>query len=268
MATKADIFVEQHNDPKLVLTPMINQWMFDHNDRFTPEAMETVYKAMTTPPRDRSKSYSASSAGTCLRRQELGFLGKPRRPADPHLQDIFTTGSWEHAKWQARLLSANLLEEIEVPLFWPKMLSKGSADGKGFVWWDTVDPKYRQREFLIEIKTANSFYLNKILESGKPTSGHLAQMHRYMLVSGIDMCIYFLVDKSGTTAKPWYEIVVEADPEMLNKSQEELDQLVRAAEEKKLHPIKPGCKLTVDPEYRSCDYRGKTGPCFTTEEWA
>lgn len=266
MASKADLYVDQANDPNLILTPMLNDWMIKHNDKFTTEAMDTVWKAMTTPPRDRSASFSASAAGTCLRKQEFGYLGKPRIKPTPQQQEIFTTGTWEHAKWQARLLSANLIEEIEVPLFWPKMLSKGSADGRGFIWWDTTDPKYKGREFILELKTMGSWAWNKTMADGKPKAAHLAQIHRYMLVSGIDLAVYIMIDKANVSNQGWHEMIVEADPKLLDASKKELEELVVAAKNKKLHPIQAECRLKQG-DYRYCEYRGKDGVCFSTKEW-
>jgi hypothetical protein len=147
------------------------------------------------------------------------------------------------------------------------MLSKGSADGRGFVHWTTTDPKFMNREFLIEIKTMGSFEWDKTMLAGHPKDEHMAQMHRYMLASGIDMCIYLMVDKGNHSKLGWHEMVIESDPEWLEKSKKELDELVNAAKTETLHEIKPKCKLKMGSEYGYCPFKGANGPCFTTTSW-
>lgn len=268
MSDSAKRMIEQANDPKLILTPQVNQWMMTKYDRFTPEAIAQVAAAYSKPPRDRSRSFSASAAGTCLRKQELTFLGKPQKKPLPAAQEIFSIGTALHQMWQTRLLSAGLIEDIEVPLFWPKMLSKGSADGRGFVKWETTNPKYMKREFILELKTMGAWAWDQTMEKGMPKDEHMAQIHRYMLVSGIDLAIYIMVDK-GNHAKPggWHEIVIEADPVWMQKSRDELEALVEAAKTETLHDIKPHCKLKMGSEYKYCPFKGANGPCFTTTEW-
>jgi hypothetical protein len=266
MTNSLKMIMEQENDPNLILTPRINEFMMVKKDKFTKEAMERVWSELTKPGRDRSNSFSASSAGTCLRRQELGFLGKPQKPYFPNLQEVFSEGTWMHAMWQARLLSAGLIEDIEVPLEWPKYTSKGSADGKGFVHWETANPKWRNREFILELKTVGAFAWQKKADGG-PSEEHLDQMHRYMLVSGIDLYVYIIIDKGNTSGLGWKEFVNEADPERLEKSKQELEELNEALRTKTLHPLLPGCKVGQGTEYKQCPFGGKDGPCKTTKHW-
>lgn len=261
---------EQEKDPKLLLTPKINEWMLKYHDRFTDEAMERIWKELTKPGRDRTRSFSASSAGTCLRRQELAFLGMPQKPVFPALQETFTNGHFAHAQWQARLLSANLLEDIEVPLFWPNYISKGSADGRGFVWWEPVNKDWAGQEYLVEFKTVGYYAWDKMVsgaEKGEIKLEHLKQMHRYMLVSGIRLCSYILIDKANVSGLGWREFVVEADDEMLAESQRELEELKWAAENETIHPILPHCKMGMGSEYKYCPFTGKDGPCKTMNGW-
>ena len=265
MTNSMKTIVEQKFDPNLILTPSINNFMLA-GDKFTPEAYDRVWKELTKPPRDRTKSYSASSAGTCLRRQELAFLGKPTKPVYPALQEVFSLGTWAHAMWQCRLLSAGLLEDIEILLEWPEFISKGSADGRGFVGWDTADPKYHNREFLLEIKTVGAFAWKNKAENG-PSQEHLDQMHRYMLVSGIDLCVYLIVDKGNTSGLGWKEFVIEADPKLLEKSVKELEELKSAYDNKRLHKILPACKIGQGTEYNKCPFGGKNGVCKSTTDW-
>lgn len=259
--------IAQQKDANLILTPKINEYIMTHGQqKFTPEALDRVFAELKKPGRKREASFSASSAGQCLRRQELSFLGKQQKPYFPALQEVFDEGTWMHAMWQARLLSANLIEDIEVPLVWPKYTSKGSADGKGYVWWETANPKWRNREFILELKTVGAHAWNKKAEFG-PSDDHLAQMNRYMLVSGIDLYIYIIIDKGNTSGLGWKEFVGEANPQDLEKSRKELEELNSALEKKELHPLLPGCKIGQGTTYTSCPFSGKDGPCKTTKRW-
>jgi len=270
MTNNFKTILEQEKDKKLILTPRINEYVMSHaGSLYSEAALERVWHEMVKPDRERSGSFSASSAGQCLRRQELAFLGKPQAPIFPALRETFESGHWYHRRWQALLLSAGLIEEIEVPLFWPKYTSKGSADGRGFIHWETADPKYQGREFILEIKSVGAFAWNKKAEEG-PSEEHIMQMHRYMLVSGIHLCIYVIIDKGNTSGLGWKEFIIEADPARLKKSEDELIELNKALEQKKLHPLLTQCKLGQGSTYAQCPFTGSEkngGVCKSTKEW-
>lgn len=258
--------IKNTEDESLVLTPMINDWLMHHsNDPIDPKIMDRVMGVMTIPPRIRSRSFSASAAGNCPRRQELAFIGAAEKPHYPALRNTFLDGHFRHRRWQIMLLSANLLEDIEVPLEWPKYHSKGSADGRGYIWWETADPKWQGKEFIWEHKGVGSRMWDTL--SKNPKEDHIKQVHRYMLVSGIHTTIITYEDKGNHEGVGWKEFVIEADPLLLEESRDELESLNDAYLKKNLHPIKPGCKLKTGSEYLYCPFGGKNGPCLTTTEW-
>lgn len=260
--------MEQAKDPDLILTPMLNDWLMQHSDdAIDPAIMDRVMGVMTVPPRVRSGSFSASSAGQCLRAQEFQYLGKPKKPNYPWLRNIFQDGHFRHRRWQINLLSAGLLEEIEYPLAWPKYNSKGSADGKGYIWWDTANPKYKGKEFIWEHKGVGYRVWEKHTAPGKPIYKHIQQVHRYMLVSGIHLAIITYEDKEVAGNDGWKEFVIEADPELLKESAKELKELKNASDTQTLHPILPKCTLRTGTEYLNCDFSGKDGVCLNTTLW-
>ena len=260
--------LEQETDPKLLLTPRINEWMLEHpGNLYTQNAYDRVWAELTKPGRDRSGSFSASSAGQCLRRQEFAFLGKPQKPVFPALRTVFEIGTWTHAQWQALLLSAKLLDDIEVEYKWPRMNSMGSADGVGHVWWESTNPLYRGRNYGVELKTVGEFAWKKKAEEG-PSSDHLDQVHRYMLVSGIDLFSYIIIDKGNSSGLGWKEFVIERDPKLIEKSEKELEELNKALKIKKLHPLLTECKIGTGPIYKQCPYGGREGVCKTTKNWS
>ncbi len=258
-------------NPKLILTPMLSKFMMEHGDKpFSPEALKRVFAELSKPGRDRSGAFSSSSAGSCLRQQEFGFIGVSQdQIIFPHLRDVFDTGTWLGAMYQARLLTANLIQDIETPYPWPKMRSKGSTDGVGYVWWETVDPEYMGLDFILELKTVGSFVYKKAVENPTPKDDHMKQIHRYMLVSGIHLTIVIYIDKGNSTGDGWHEFVVEAEPELLEESRLELKELNKAVDSKTLHPRLPPCEmgLNVAP-YTTCPYGGAQGVCKkTTKGW-
>lgn len=260
--------LKQEKSQDFILTPKINEWLLTHADEpLSDELAALVAKQLSLKPRERSASFSASSAGLCLRRQELAYLGKPERPNSPQLKNTFKDGHWRHLRWQTMLLSAQLLEEIEVPLEWPKYHSKGSADGRGYIWWETANPKYRNREFIWEHKGVGSRVWEKKAEQDTPTEEHLKQVHRYMLVSGIDLCVVTYEDKGNWSNLGWKEFIVEADPDLLRESKEELEKLDRARQTKKLHPLLPECKIGTGTTYAYCPFGGKNGVCKSMKNW-
>lgn len=265
MANSMKRILEQANDPNLLLLPKINEYLLQHGDeKYSEKAMDAVWSALTTPPRDRSASFSSSSAGQDLRHQELAYLGYPQKAVMPTLQIIFTIGHWLHAQNQAMLLSANIIQDIEVPVGDPEFYSKGSMDGQGFVWWDPVNPNWAGQDFVLEIKTVGSHMWDKKVNAGKPSPDHLDQIHRYFLLSGLRLCSYLMIDKGSYGSDGIVEFVVEADDELLAKSRRELEDLKWAVENKTLHPQSQACKSSAKTK---CPYGGRTGFCGTVHKW-
>ena len=78
-----------------IITPYITPWIIKHgDDPLSEETAEKIKKLLVTPPRVRSGSFSASSAGDCHRAQVFGFLGKQQGVVDAQLANIFRDGKW------------------------------------------------------------------------------------------------------------------------------------------------------------------------------
>jgi hypothetical protein len=257
--------LQMQNNPDLLLLPKINEYLLEHGDKkFSQTAMETVWEPLTTPPRVRSASFSSSSAGVDLRHQELAFLGYPQKPIMPNLQIIFTIGHWLHAMTQGLLLSANLIQDIEVSAAMPEYYAKGSMDGQGNVWWPTANPAWQDQEFILEAKTVGSHMWEKKVKLGRPADDHLAQIHRYFLATGIRLCSYLLIDKGSWGSDGMVEFVVEADDKLLEASRRELEELKNAVDTKTLHAPSLKCQMGLK---NNCPFGGKNGWCGTVHEW-
>jgi len=260
--------LEQSKDPKLLLLPKINEYLLQHGgEKYTEKAMNQVWEALTTPGRDRRKSFSASSAGTCKRRQEFVYLGYPQKPVMPKQQVVFTIGHWLHAQTQAMLLSADLIQDIEVPIALPQYNAKGSMDGQGFVWWEPANSKWAGQEFILEAKTVGARVWQDKVKKGKPSDDHLAQIHRYFAATGIRLCSYLMIDKGNTGPEGLVEFVVEADDKLLDESFKELEALKEAEDKQELHPMLRLCTMKTGTDWRYCPFAGRDGVCLNTHEW-
>lgn len=265
MASSMKQVLIQQNDPKLLLLPKINEHLIQHgNEKFSAPAMEKVWGALTTPPRNRVASFSSSSSGVDLRHQELAYLGYPQtQTVMPDLQVIFTIGHWLHAMTQGLLLTAGLIQDIEVPAQSPEHYTKGSMDGEGFVWWDTINPAWRGQPFLLEAKTVGQWAWDKKVKLGRPSDDHLAQIHKYMWLTGIRLCSYLMLNKGGG-GDAMVEFVVEADPKLLQAAQDEMEALKLAVDTQTLHAQSGECRLGLKG---ACPYGGKSGYCSSVTKW-
>jgi hypothetical protein len=254
-------------DPTKIVTPRYREWLRNHSDDPYPDwVVELMRKELQKVQRDRRGSFSGSSAGSCLRAQELGYLGViPPLEAQPttDLLSIFDDGRWRHLRWQANLLSAAILGRIEVSLSWPAKRSAGSMDGAGIVPDDHPNPRWRGLEFGFELKGMNGFQFSRLIRSRnpQPTDKHLHQVDRYLLASGFDL---FVVLYECKATQATYEWVIERDEERIAESLEELEALNEAVDMKMMHPQLMSCSKRMGPYWDGCPYAGRGGIC---EQW-
>lgn len=251
----------------LIITPVFNKWLVANYDTpIPPDIAEWVRKQLTTKPRDRSGSFSASAAGRCYREQELQFLGMPTSGAiDPRLAWIFDDGKWRHLHWQARLLQAGILDVAERPLFWRNKRSRGTIDGLGSVPDDHKRTRIRGLEFGFELKGVNPFYYKKAVKGDAGVKEeHKMQVSRYFLMGGFDLFVTLYEDKGSQN---WHEWVDFPDMEYINDQREELEELNDAIENEQLHDMLPQCALQTGDTWNSCDYGGAHESCIKSRDW-
>lgn len=260
------------DESRQIVTPRYRKWLRSGAlDQGYPDwVVELIQKELHKQSRDRTRSFSGSSAGACLRQQEFGFLGVPP-PIEAHpstdLLSIFDDGRWRHLRWQANLLSAAILGRIEVSLDWPAKRSKGSMDGAGIVPDDHPNPKWRGEEFGFELKGVNGFQFSKLVKQPIPDEKHLDQVVRYMLVSGLRLFVVLYECKLTQKTHEW---VIERTPKLeraISYSKEELDALNEAVDRKRLHPQLRSCAARMGPYWSGCAYAGKGGICESWRDW-
>jgi hypothetical protein len=248
----------------LIVTQRLRTWLLGHDYLpMTGEALQAVLDALATPPRIRSASFAGSSSGACLRAQELAFLGTPRPGTiDPQLSMIFADGHFRHLRWQAMLLMAGILHRAEFPLPWGQMRSMGTADGMGIVPDDHPKSHWRGKEFGFELKGENSNKYRKTIDLGP--SQYYNQVDRYFLHSGYDLWVIIVENKDN---QGWTEWVIERDEARLSASRDELRELNRAIDARRLHALLPECRSQTGPTFRNCPFGGRGGPCVTAGAW-
>lgn len=250
----------------LIITPRLNEYLIVHgDDPIRPDIAGLIVEEMTKKPRDRSRSFSASSAGQCPRKQELQFLGMPQTGAiDPQLAMIFADGKWRHMRWQAILLQAGLLDKIEMPLFWRSRRSRGSIDGLGTVPDDHARMSIRGLEYGFELKGTNPYVYQKAVKQEDGTKEeHKRQVARYFLMGGFDLFVTIYENKA---TQEWFEWVEFPDQKYIDQEIEELKNLNRAIETQTLDPMLPTCQRQIG-DFNECEYGGVQGACIRARNW-
>jgi hypothetical protein len=255
-----------------IIRPRWMEWIFVHgDDPLPPHVAARLIELLTTKPRYRGGSFSASSAGSCQRAQIYAYLNLLKRQPDFQLANTFSDGRYRHLRWQGMLLAAGIITDVydvEYPLPWPKMKALGTVDGYGVVPDDHPRNVWQGQEFGFELKGVSTFQFGRYKDDG-PKSDHLDQVARYFLMSGWPLFSIMYEDK---TTQSTFEWVIEAeDPDMqqrIEAQREELRALNDAVQTKTIPPRLPECARLRGNTFSECPFgRSVTGPCATVSLW-
>lgn len=255
-----------HADQRRIVLPRYTMWLARNGDApLIPNDGRNgigakILEQMIAVPRDRSGSFSASSAGSCPRAQVFGYHGAEAESPSPQLQAIFEDGKWRHLRFQAILLTAGILNDIEVPLFWKRKEQRGTMDGAGLVPMDHPVEEWRGAEFGFELKGVNAFQYDGFTKKG-PKEEHLNQVARYFLLSGLEWFSIVYENKSTQATHEW--VIGRDDPGMAGRIAEqraEVDLLHQHAEEGTLPPQLPLCAQGKGA-WKTCNFGGRHGVC-------
>jgi hypothetical protein len=249
----------------LVITPRLQLFLMRNpNLILDKKVTDMIHTELKKKPRKRSGSFSSSAAGMCERRQIFNYIGIDSGTVNnPQLQQIFYDGTWRHLRWQATLLQAKILDDIEVPLKWDAKRSRGTMDGVGTVPEDHPRTDWRGLEFGFELKGTNSFVYRKAIEDGLKEE-HLNQIHRYFLVGGFDLFVVVYENKDN---QEWTEWVVTPEPNRLKQQEEELQRLNQAVETETLPSMLQGCQKRTSQEWKQCPFAGNKGVCVQAQSY-
>ena len=198
------------------------------------QALSTI---MDRPTRVRTYSWSASSAGGCLRARQFTYLGMPQvRPGDKAM-NIFANGDYMHLRHQAFGTVAGYITDTEVSVALAKYNLLGTMDG------------VLSNGHGLELKSINTFGFGQVNTFGaKPE--HVLQMHAYMLATDIEAFHAVYEDKNTQQLK---EILVPRDEKVIGSVREELERLNESTSQRELIPMLPEC-LNGEGKYRWCEY--------------
>lgn len=228
----------------LLVTPYVEMALMKGGNVLVPDDVaQFVVDEITTPQRDRTKTFSASSSGFCKRRQVFQYLDFDRLPiTESRTNAIFQDGTWRHIRWQALLLKHGILTEVERSIEVPEFRMTGTIDGIG---------EDEAGEFGWELKGINSRGYRRVLDSG-PQEKHLLQIHAYMIGSGLDR--WSLVYECKDTQE-FKEFVVRQDEATTNRVLDDLHEMNSAINNQTLPPMLDPCIDKEGTEYRYCPFR-------------
>ena len=226
-----------------IVTSIVEDYLDEHDGLVLDDEKAARLAALvTTPPRDRSGSFSGSARGTCERAQVFQFLGVPKggRGIDTKLQSVFLDGTWRHLRWQMLLLAAgerySIPVEVEVPFRNEDLRLRGSVDG-------IVDGHG------FELKGTRAFQSAR----SKPFAAHVLQVHSYMVLTGLDTFSIVYEDKATQDTS---EHIIERNPKTEAKVRGELERLNAAIDTEALPAVQRGCSAEVkSQEWWDCPYR-------------
>lgn len=245
----------------LILTPHVEDFLSRWNGDIPRWVARRVLDVMGTPDRDRSGSWSGSMAGDCLRRQELQFIGVSSvGKADSRLQMIFLNGTFTHLRWQATLLTAGLLDGIEITHRKPSWNSRCTLDGIG----KAISGRYGGREFGFELKSRNEWAFNSQTLKGVDQKTR-KQVDFEFLITGLDLFVIMNENKNNQQPKEW---VFARDEDRVRDMRKQVKDLNRAVDTHKLHPQLEECRKQLKSgEFYKCPFGGPGGPCAQAGSW-
>lgn len=184
---------------------------------YDPWVIERIAAELAKPSRDRSQTWSASSLGSCLRKQLFSRLaGGGNRNLSAETVAIYRDGTWRHLRLQADMLQAGIINDIEVYFEDSQTELAGTMDAMA----DTFGVEFKGEQ------PAGFGYIRH--EGGRER--HKWQVNSYLLLmmlagSEIDRISLFYEDKAS---QKWLELVITRDPRMMAELEKRLGTLNRA----------------------------------------
>lgn len=250
--TNQILLLRAHNTD-LPVTSQLQRWFIDNPDAalVSEKDFEKIKKALLEVPRIRSGSFSPSQLDTCKRKQIFSFLGVSRisLSENPTLAAIFNDGKWRHIRWQANLLAAQVIEEIEYSFFNKSLRYRGSLDG------------YKDG-LIIEAKGTSA--LNYVVKRGKPNPEHELQGAGYFVGIPEADQISFIYECKMSQRWEEFNYPRERFEDLINKVNRILQFLNESVESKTLPEILRGCKKESGKTFKECPYKNN---CLQIKNW-
>ena len=235
----------------LVVSARHEQWLTRNaNPVYNTKALEFGHDQLVKQavPRDRRGTISASSLGSCRRRQQFTFLGLPELPPTPKLAQIFQNGTFMHIRWQMAGLTEGWLKEAEVPVGDNPYRLSGTQDG---IAWDGS---------VVELKSTNSNGFSRVMSFG-PLGGHPFQVGTYVLTTGADQGVLIYENKD---TQEWREFVLPREELPLQEITDANEKLWDQIDRGELVEPLDECMAGEGWRYNSCPFRKD---CIKIKNW-
>lgn len=197
----------------------------------------TLYKILTRPKRIRTRTFSASSTGTCKRKRVFEYLGFPRSQPGPKTMNIFYNGDYTHLRYQVAGLVGGWLSDVEVGLIQAELKLSGTADA------------INVEGDIVEFKSINSRGFEDVSTFG-PKPLHVKQVNAYMYLLGSHQAWLVYENKDTQEIK---EFRVPRDEAIIREMIETLQELNKYIQSSELPEMKTECK-NEKGEYKWCSY--------------
>ena len=235
----------------LVVSPRHEAWLVQNgNPIYSPEALAfgagELLKQAT--PRDRRGTFSASSLGTCVRKQLFTYLGMPEAPISAKTAQIFQNGTFMHIRWQMAGLTEGWLAQAEVPVGANDLGLSGTQDG---IAHDGT---------VVEFKSINSHGYAGVTNFG-PKPEHLFQIGTYMVTTGAERAAIVYEDKN---TQEYQEHVVVRDQKVSDEIIERAETVWTRAQNHTLPEPLDKCMAGEGYVYKFCPFRNV---CLKVKSW-
>ena len=240
----------KHNKPDLVVSPRHDQWMRENGDaKYSPTAIRFAEEQFRAQQRERKGTISASSLGSCRRRQIFGFLGWFQLPPTGKTAAIFHNGTFMHIRWQMAGLTEGWMAQAEVPVGDNALDMSGTMDG---VAYDGS---------IVELKSCNSNAFRRVNTFGV-NEEHVFQVGTYGVATGRDKAVVIYEDKD---TQEYREFVVPIDDSLTHAVRKISEKVWGYIERKELPEPLALCEEKTGYRYNSCPYRDR---CLKTRDYA
>ena len=238
-------------DTQLVISARHDKWMVKNgNPTYSLEALNfgvnELYKQRA--PRDRRGTVSASSMGSCRRRQQFTFIGLAELPYSPKTNAIFQNGTFTHIRWQMAGITEGWLKEAEVPVPQNQFRLSGTMDGILF------------EDSIVEFKSINSNGFRGVLSFG-PKEPHLYQGASYALATDREKVVFVYEDKD---TQEYREIVMTRDELPLNEAEQSALITWESIDKKQLIEPLDSCLAGEGYQYMGCPFKDR---CMKIKSW-
>lgn len=235
---------------ELVISSRHDEWLkANSNPSYSEEALAFATEQLQQAPRDRRGTISASSLGSCRRRQMFTYLGMPELPPSPRTAQIFHTGTFMHIRWQMAGLTEGWLQWAEVPVGANDLQLSGTQDGVAY------------EGSVVELKSINSNGFSGVNTFG-PKQDHLFQVGTYLYATAKEKGVILYENKDTQDYK---EIVVHLDEVLAREIKEISERVWDYISNEELPEPLTECEAKTGWRYNSCPFRGQ---CLTTRNWA